>query len=174
MTAPSPLQARYSRRGPIPQDVIDAVPFELPELAPGQALVAVLAAPINPSDVLTLTGEYGQLPPLPAVAGSEGVGRVQAVGRAVHDIEVGQVVLLPVGSGTWSTHVVVDAAALVVLPGSADPQQGRKVGKKPADAKLARTKRSPGEAKQNNADQRITDPRMHDAGLAGCIGCKRR
>jgi NADPH:quinone reductase-like Zn-dependent oxidoreductase len=123
MTVPSPLQARYSRRGPIPQDVIDAVPFALPALAPGQALVAVLAAPINPSDVLTLTGEYGQLPPLPAVGGNEGVGRVQAVGSAVRGIEVGQVVLLPVGSGTWSTHVVVDAAALVVLPGNADPQQ---------------------------------------------------
>jgi NADPH:quinone reductase-like Zn-dependent oxidoreductase len=123
MTVPSPLQARYSRRGPIPQDVIDAVPFALPALAPEQALVAVLAAPINPSDVLTLTGEYGQLPPLPAVGGNEGVGRVQAVGSAVRGIQVGQVVLLPVGSGTWSTHVVVDAAALVVLPGNADPQQ---------------------------------------------------
>ncbi len=123
MTDQSPLQARYSHRGPVPQDVIDAVPFVLPALAPGQALVAVLAAPINPSDVLTLTGDYGQLPPLPAVGGGEGVGRVQAVGSAVRGIEVGQVVLLPVGSGTWSTHVVVDAAALVVLPGSADPQQ---------------------------------------------------
>ena len=36
---------------------------------------------------------------------------------------VGQVVLLPRGCGTWSSHVVVDAAQLVQLPNEADPQQ---------------------------------------------------
>lgn len=63
------LKAEYRRRGRVPQDVIDAVEFEKPTLAPGEVLVAVLAAPVNPSDVLTLTGEYGILPPLPAVGG---------------------------------------------------------------------------------------------------------
>src|SRR6185503_19427595 len=36
---------------------------------------------------------------------------------------VGTVVLLPVGIGTWATHVVADAAKLVPLPSGADPQQ---------------------------------------------------
>lgn len=49
------LQAQYAQRGPVPEDVIKAVPFELPELMAGEVLVEVLAAPINPSDVLTLT-----------------------------------------------------------------------------------------------------------------------
>lgn len=31
--------ARYSHRGPVPQDVIEAVEFTLPPLAAGQALV---------------------------------------------------------------------------------------------------------------------------------------
>ena len=60
-------RAQYSQRGPVPQDVIDAVAFSAPALAPGQVLIKVLAAPINPSDVLTLTGQYGMLPPLPAI-----------------------------------------------------------------------------------------------------------
>lgn len=60
------LKAQYDTRGPVPQDVIRAVAFTPPPLAAGQALVAVLAAPINPSDVLVLTGGYGILPPLPA------------------------------------------------------------------------------------------------------------
>ena len=60
------LKAQYTRRGPVPQDVIAAFPFDRPVLAAGQALVAVLAAPINPSDVLMLTGQYGMLPPLPS------------------------------------------------------------------------------------------------------------
>ena len=65
------LKAQYEQRGRIPQDVIHAVEFSELELKPGQALIEVLAAPINPSDILTLTGEYGMLPPLPAVGGGE-------------------------------------------------------------------------------------------------------
>ena len=57
------LKAQYQHRGPVPQDVIEAIEFQLPAPAAGQALIKVLASPINPSDVLTLTGEYGILPP---------------------------------------------------------------------------------------------------------------
>ncbi|UUY06738.1 hypothetical protein LRS11_12800 [Pseudomonas sp. J452] len=57
------LKAEYQHRGKVPQDVIEAVELTLPALPAGQVLVKVLAAPINPSDVLTLTGEYGMLPP---------------------------------------------------------------------------------------------------------------
>jgi trans-2-enoyl-CoA reductase len=94
------LKAHYNERGPVPQDVIAAVLFARPVLAAGEALVAVLAAPINPSDVLTLTGQYGILPPLPAVGGSEGVGRVAELGPHTLGPGVGQTVLLPPGSGT--------------------------------------------------------------------------
>jgi NADPH:quinone reductase-like Zn-dependent oxidoreductase len=117
------FKAQYDQRGPVPQDVIRAVPFEAPVLAAGQALVAVLAAPINPSDLLTLTGEYGRLPPLPAAAGNEGVGRVAALGPETSGPAVGQLVLLPIGSGTWATHLVADARQLVPLPDGADPLQ---------------------------------------------------
>ncbi len=117
------LKAQYSERGPVPQAVIGALPFERPVLAQGQALVAVLAAPINPSDVLTLTGQYGILPPLPAVGGSEGVGRVVELGPDTQGPAIGQTVLLPAGSGTWTTHVVAPAARLVPLPNGADPKQ---------------------------------------------------
>lgn len=117
------LKAQYNERGPVPQAVIAPVPFERPVLAQGQALVAVLAAPINPSDVLTLTGQYGILPPLPAVGGSEGVGRVVELGPDTQGPAIGQTVLLPAGSGTWSTHVVAPATRLIPLPNGADPKQ---------------------------------------------------
>jgi NADPH:quinone reductase-like Zn-dependent oxidoreductase len=107
----------------VPQDVIHAVEFETPRLEAGQALVEVVAAPINPADVLTLTGEYGQLPPLPAVGGREGVGRVAELGVDTQGPSVGQLVLLPVGCGSWSTHVVAEAKQLVPLPNEADPLQ---------------------------------------------------
>lgn len=117
------LKAQYNERGPVPQAVIEAVPFARPVLTQGQALVAVLAAPINPSDVLTITGQYGMLPPLPAVGGSEGVGRVIELAPDTQGPAVGQTVLLPVGAGTWATHVVVPAANLIPLPNEADPKQ---------------------------------------------------
>lgn len=129
-------RAEYSQRGPVPQDIIDAVEFTLPPLTTGQALVEVLAAPINPSDVLTLTGQYGALPPLPAVGGNEGIGRVVEIANGVERLQVGQTVLLPVGSGTWTTHLVADAGALVPLPNDADPQQLAMITVNPPTARL--------------------------------------
>ncbi|HEY9103148.1 zinc-dependent alcohol dehydrogenase family protein [Chitinimonas sp.] len=117
------VKAQYTQRGPVPEASIEPVAFEAPVLQQGQALVAVLAAPINPSDVLTLTGQYGILPPLPAVGGSEGVGRVVALGPDTHGPAIGQTVLLPVGSGTWASHLVATAAHLLPLPNEADPRQ---------------------------------------------------
>ena len=116
-------KAQYAQRGPVPQEFIEAVDFDVPLLTSGQVLIQVLAAPINPSDVLTLTGAYGKLPPLPAVGGNEGVGKVVQLGPDVTSPAVGQTVLLPVGSGTWATHVVGDAKKLMPLPNDADPQQ---------------------------------------------------
>jgi mitochondrial enoyl-[acyl-carrier protein] reductase / trans-2-enoyl-CoA reductase len=117
------LRAQYDERGPVPHEVISAVEFETPRPEVGQALVEVVAAPINPADVLTLTGEYGVLPPLPAVGGREGVGRVAELGADTQGPAVGQLVLLPLGCGSWSTHVVADAGQLLPLPNDADPLQ---------------------------------------------------
>jgi NADPH:quinone reductase-like Zn-dependent oxidoreductase len=116
-------RAQYDERGSEPHKLIRAVSFDTPEPGPGEVLVDVLAAPINPSDLLTLTGDYGVLPDLPAVGGNEGVGRVSALGDGVDGPGVGQIVLLPIGCGTWTTHLVARAGDLIPLPGQADVQQ---------------------------------------------------
>ena len=116
-------KAQYRFRGPIPQDVIEAVEFELGSPGVGQVLIEVLAAPINPSDVLTLTGEYGILPELPAVGGMEGVGKVVQLGEGVGNLVVGQRVLLSGTGGTWTTHLLADAKHLMPVPGGVDAQQ---------------------------------------------------
>ncbi len=115
-------RAEYARRGPVPQDVIECVTRETPTPGAGEVLIEMLAAPINPSDVLTLTGRYGMLPPLPAVGGNEGVGRIAGVGEGV-TMPSGQLVLLPVGTGTWSSHLVAPAAGLMVLPEITSPER---------------------------------------------------
>ncbi len=116
-------KTQYKQRGPIPQDVIETVEFETPALKAGEVLVEVLAAPINPSDVLTLTGEYGMLPPLPAVGGMEGVGKVIELGEGVGFPKVGQRVLLSAIGGTWTTHLVAQANSLMPLPDGVDVKQ---------------------------------------------------
>ena len=93
-----------------PVEVLKTVEVEAQPLAEGQARVEVLRAPINPSDLIQIAGNYGVKPPLPAGAGNEGVGRI------VEGEGVGQLVLLPGGAGTWATEVVVDARHLVPLP----------------------------------------------------------
>ena len=117
------IYAQYTERSSNPQASIVPVETPTPEPGAGQALLEVLAAPINPSDVLTLTGLYGLLPPLPAVGGNEGVGRVLALGPDTKGPAIGQTVLLPVGCGSWSTHVLADAKHLMPLPNGADPLQ---------------------------------------------------
>ncbi|HHL32131.1 MAG TPA: alcohol dehydrogenase [Oceanospirillales bacterium] len=130
------LKAQYKTRGPIPQDVIEAVAFDKPELKDGQVLLEMLAAPINPSDVLTLTGQYGILPPLPAIGGNEGVARVIEHGPNVSDPDIGQTVLIPIGLGSWSTHIVADAKTLISLPNGVDPIQLSMITINPPTASL--------------------------------------
>jgi trans-2-enoyl-CoA reductase len=130
------LKAEYQTRSPVPQDVIEAVPFEKPKLVEGQVLLEMLAAPINPSDVLTLTGQYGILPPLPAIGGSEGVAKVVEHGPGVTGPELGQTVLLPLGIGTWATHMVAEAKSLVPLPNGVDPIQLSMITVNPPTAHL--------------------------------------
>lgn len=130
------VRAQFERHDPVPQEVIRPVELAMPEPAGGQALVEVVAAPINPSDLLTLTGEYGRLPELPAFGGNEGVGRVAQLGPGTSGPDVGGLVLLPIGCGSWSTHVVVDATALVTLPDDADPRQLAMMSVNPPTAAL--------------------------------------
>lgn len=129
-------KAEYHERGPVPRDVIEAVDFELADPGPDEALVEVLAAPINPSDVLTLTGQYGSLPPLPAIGGNEGVGVVRAVGGSVQGLKPGQRVLLPIGEGTWRTHLIAPAQSLIALPEGGDDVQMSMLAINPPTASL--------------------------------------
>lgn len=130
------LKAEYSTRGPVPEAVIAPSELHLEPPRPHEVRVAVVASPINPSDVLTLTGEYGMLPDLPAVGGNEGVGRVIELGDDVQTLSVGDLVLLPVGCGTWRTHINAKAERLFVLPQEADPLQLSMMAVNPPTASL--------------------------------------
>jgi NADPH:quinone reductase-like Zn-dependent oxidoreductase len=107
-----------------PSEVIEMV--TLPDPEPPKAhevLISMEYAPVNPVDLLRARGWYGVVPALPAGAGSEGVGRVLAVGEGVHHLGVGDRVLAPHPSPAFREQLVVPATDLFALPPHADPQQ---------------------------------------------------
>lgn len=97
-----------------PAKVLRVAERSAPVLQDGQARVSVLRAPINPSDLIQIAGQYGVRPKLPTVAGNEGLGRVSEVKGS--GIEVGQLVLVPAGCGTWVSELNAEIRHLVPLP----------------------------------------------------------
>src|SRR5882757_3679748 len=96
---------------------------ELPEPnAPsaGEALVRMEYAPVAYSDLLLANGVYLLRPNLPSVIGGEGAGIVQAIGRGVNGLKVGDRVTIPFGRFTWSEKVLAPAQGLFVVPPSID------------------------------------------------------
>ena len=99
-----------------PADVLRVEDVPRPSAGPGEVLVRMRMRPINPSDLLTVRGFYGELPELPATPGLEGVGVIEALGPDVHGLEVGQRVI-PAGTrGTWQELLVTNAMNLISPP----------------------------------------------------------
>jgi trans-2-enoyl-CoA reductase len=119
-----------------PVEVLKVVEEPAAVLAEGQARVDILRAPINPSDLIQISGNYGVRPPLPATAGNEGLGRVTEVNGA--GIAVGQLVLVPAGAGTWVTEIVADIRHLIPMP-EGDLDQLSMLMVNPATAQLLLT-----------------------------------
>jgi NADPH:quinone reductase-like Zn-dependent oxidoreductase len=107
-----------------------------PEPAAGQVVVALEAAPINPSDLLLITGRYGYRPALPAPLGAEGVGRIVSVGRGVDPGRTGQRVLMipTLEHGTWQDETVVDETSAIPVEPDADALQLAMLGINPITA----------------------------------------
>jgi NADPH:quinone reductase-like Zn-dependent oxidoreductase len=96
------------------------------------------AAPINPSDLLLIRGWYGHRPALPATLGTEGVGRVAAVGAGVDPSRVGErVMVLPtLQHGTWQDRVAIAETDAVPVDDAGDPLQLAMLGVNPMTADL--------------------------------------
>jgi NADPH:quinone reductase-like Zn-dependent oxidoreductase len=110
-----PQAVRYHERGK-PEEVLKLEPMSVGQPGPGEALVALRAAVMHPSDMGMIGGTYGRLPDLPAVAGREGAGVVLAVGEGVTALTVGQQVKMPEALGAWRQAVVAPVEDLIAIP----------------------------------------------------------
>lgn len=93
----------------------------MPVPAPGQALLRVLAAGVNPVDNMITRGEVRLITPfkLPQVAGNEVVGVVERINGTGHGIDIGDRVFarLPMNAiGAFAQYVAVDLDALAHVP----------------------------------------------------------
>jgi NADPH:quinone reductase-like Zn-dependent oxidoreductase len=77
-----------------------------PAAGPGQVLVRVEAAGVNPVDAIIAAGARGR-PPLPLVMGVDFAGRVEAVGEGVTHYTAGDPVFGR-AAGTYAEYVVVE------------------------------------------------------------------
>ena len=77
-----------------PSEVVSVVNRPIPQPSRGQALVRILASPVNPADLLYVRGEYAGLEPeFPASLGWEGVGVIEKLGPGAADLNISQKVM---------------------------------------------------------------------------------
>lgn len=103
-----------------PEDVLQVEHKRIVPPKKGEVLVRMIARPINPSDLIPITGAYAHRLSLPNIPGYEGVGIVVEVGRDVSPNLIGKRVLPLRGEGTWQEYVRVNVEFVVPIPHEID------------------------------------------------------
>lgn len=96
---------------------LETAQIAVPQPGPGQVLVKLRMASVNPSDQHFIKGEYGQPRIKGAPAGFEACGDVVAAGAGAEKLvgkRVAYVVTQP-GSGAWAEYSVTNASACIPL-----------------------------------------------------------
>src|SRR5450759_5183480 len=78
-----------------------------PKAGPGDVVVRVRAAGVNPVDAYIHTGTYPRKPPLPYTPGQDGAGDIQSVGADIKDFKAGdRVYICGVGKSVAGLEVL--------------------------------------------------------------------
>ena len=102
-----------------PWDVLQVDDIATPEPGVGQVRVRTLMSPIHNHDLWTVRGTYGFKPKLPAQAGTEAVGVIDALGEGVEHLTLGQRVATGGTFGVWAEYFIAQAAGLIPVDESA-------------------------------------------------------
>jgi NADPH:quinone reductase len=100
---------------------------DVPDLrpGPGQVVVRVKAAGVNPSDAYTRSGGYGRRPSLPFTPGSDAGGLVESVGPGVERVKAGdRVYTARTVSGAYAEQALCEEAQVRPLPENVSFSQG--------------------------------------------------
>ena len=108
-----------------------------PAAGPGQVVIRVKAAGVNPVDTYVRSGIYPRKPPLPYSPGMDAAGVVESVGTGVTRVKPGDRVYAFLISGAYAELAVCDETQVRPLPEKASFEQGAALGIPYATAWLA-------------------------------------
>src|SRR5580692_10666270 len=88
-------------------EVLQLEEIPTPKPGPGQVLVRVHAAGVNPYDTYMRNGTYAIKPPLPYTPGSDGAGVIEAVGPSVTKVRPGdRVYMAKTVTGAYAEYAI--------------------------------------------------------------------
>ncbi|MEJ7647606.1 MAG: zinc-binding dehydrogenase [Nakamurella sp.] len=99
-----------------PEDVLTVQDRPVPEPGAGEVRIRTLLASIHNHDLWTVRGSYGFKPELPARAGTEAVGVIDALGEGVTGLTLGQRVASGGSFGAWAEYFTTKADGLIPVP----------------------------------------------------------
>ncbi|PYJ12182.1 MAG: NADPH:quinone reductase, partial [Verrucomicrobia bacterium] len=100
----------------------------MPEPGPGQVLVRIHAAGINPVETYIRAGTYPRKPALPFTPGNDGAGVIEQVGLDVKLRKGDRVYTAGSITGTYAEYALCQASQVHLLPANASFAQGAAVG----------------------------------------------
>lgn len=131
------MRAVVCERWGEPAEVLQVRDVPEPTPGPGQVLVRMIAAPINPSDLFMVRGVYGKQPTLPCIPGLEGVGVIEKGRSPLSWIFGGKRVAVLNGAsanGNWAEKVVIPATQAIPVPDALTDEQAASFFVNPASA----------------------------------------
>ena len=125
--------ANYKNFGK-PTEVLNLGDSPIPEPKANEVRVKTILASIHNHDLLTIRGQYGFKPELPAIGGSEAFGIIDAVGSEVKDLKVGQRVAAASVQATWAEYFVASADMIFPVPDSLNDEMAAQLIAMPLSA----------------------------------------
>jgi len=117
-----------------PTEVLSIGDRPTPEPKANEVRVKTLLASIHNHDLLTIRGQYGFKPEMPAIGGSEAVGIIDAVGSDVKNLKVGQRVAAASVQATWAEYFVAVEDMVFPMPDSLDDEMAAQLIAMPLSA----------------------------------------
>ena len=110
-------------------DVLTLVDIPDPVAGPGEVVVRVEAAGVNPLDAKRRSGSR-PMPPItePRRVGFDGAGVIESLGEGVTGFAVGDRVAIREADGTYATHIAIAASKLETLPDAVTAAEGAALG----------------------------------------------
>ncbi len=127
--------ATYNKFGK-PSDVLNITDTPTPEPKDNEVRIKTILSSIHNHDLVTIKGEYGNKPDLPATGGSEAVGTIDALGSEVKGFEKGQRVVVSGVQGTWAQYFIAPADSVIPIPDAIDDEMAAQLIAMPMSALL--------------------------------------